>query len=269
LWCFRGESYRVSRVAFTAAGRQALGGRTVVCAVQHWDLETGQELPGFSGAPHRPFWAVAFTGDGRRALTAGQDGMLRVWNVSDGRELGAFAGPLEAVHGLAISPDARLAASAGGGHYPDLDQGPQQGTDFTIRLWDLEAGKEQLRLKGHETYVWAVAFSPDGRRLLSCGAAGALRLWDTRSGEKLHTFHGHATSVSAVAFSADGRLALSGSSDTTVRLWDVASGRERCRFRGHAAGVRCVAFAPDGRHVLSGGEDATVRLWAVPEEATR
>jgi WD40 repeat protein/uncharacterized protein YecT (DUF1311 family) len=118
---------------------------------------------------------------------------------------------------------------------------------------------------GHSWDVTSVAFSPDGRYVLSGSLDNTLKLWNVATGEEIRTFKGHSISVESVAFSPDGRYALSGSGDNTLKLWDVATGEEIRTFTGHTGPVESVAFSPDGRYALSGGAifDQTIKLWEV------
>jgi hypothetical protein len=88
-----------------------------------------------------------------------------------------------------------------------------------VRLWDRESGKLVHSFEGHTAPVWAIAFSPDGKQILSGSSDKTVRLWDSESGKLVHSFEGHTAPVWAIAFSPDGKQILSGSEDKTVRLW--------------------------------------------------
>ena len=113
--------------------------------------------------------------------------------------------------------------------------------------------------------VTAVAFSPDGARVLTGSADNTARLWDAASGKPMATLSGHTDPVRAVAFSPDSARVLTGSDDNTARLWDAASGKPIATLSGHASYVQAVAFSPDGARVLTGSADNTARLWPVFE----
>jgi eukaryotic-like serine/threonine-protein kinase len=265
LHCFAGHQHHVQSVAFTRDDRQVVGAGKI-WAWRRWDVETGQELPGFSGDPGKPFFHLALSADAARLLSwGGKDKVLRLWDVTTGTELWKFEGLAEEVSAAAFSADGRRVATAGGGKYEQTNQQLKPGSDYSIRLWNAVSGKEELRLRGHYSFVRGLAFLPDGRRLLSGGADNLLRLWDLQSGEELHIYPGHARPVNTIALSRDGRWVLSGSADTTVRLWEIETAKELCRYLGHTGEVCSVSFSPDRRYALSGGCDETVRLWQLPE----
>jgi WD40 repeat protein len=115
--------------------------------------------------------------------------------------------------------------------------------------------------KTHITKLSSVAFSPNGRYLLSGGKDRKLWLWNLKSGKLVKTFVGHSDIISSVAFSSDSQYAISGSRDRTVRIWNVNSGRLLDTYRGHNGFVSSVNFSSDGRYVLSGSYDKTLQFW--------
>jgi WD40 repeat protein/serine/threonine protein kinase len=162
------------------------------------------------------------------------------------RKLGELPGTVRTV---SFSPDGKYALSG--------------GQSDTLRLWDIESGKEVRRFEEHTRFARTVSFSPDGRQVLSGGGDHhTFNLSDVESGKEIRRFEGLSMSVHSVAFSPDGKYALSGSEDRDLRLWDIESGKEVRRFEGLTSAVSSVSFSPDGRNAFSGG-GYSIRVWDI------
>jgi WD domain, G-beta repeat len=120
--------------------------------------------------PTQPIRSVAFSRSGTSLASAGLDGTVRLWDLSSGPERAAFAGHTDTVLAATFSPDGKTIASA--------------GNDRTVRLWDLHTGQEHATLK-HSRPVAFVAFSADGKQLLSRDVAQNPLVWEAATGEFL------------------------------------------------------------------------------------
>ncbi|EJD02390.1 WD40 repeat-like protein [Fomitiporia mediterranea MF3/22] len=111
--------------------------------------------------------------------------------------------------------------------------------------------------------VCSVAYSPDGRHVISGSEDGNILVWDAETCAPVGAYmRGHGGKVNCLVYSPDGRCITSGSSDGTVRIWDAQGGEVIGEpLRGHDNKVNCVAYSPDGRHIVSGSDDKTVRIW--------
>jgi WD40 repeat protein len=192
---------------------------------------------------------LAFSPDGEFLASAGDDGIIRLWEIAGRTQVRTFTGHTSAVRGAAFSPDGALLASA--------------SSDMTVRLWETATGTQVRTLAGHNRPVDIIAFSPDGVLLAfaSAGSDGTIWVCEMATETLLRTLTGHTGSVHGVAFSPDGEFLASAGSDGTIRVWETATGTSLRTLTGHADGVFGVAFSPDGTFLASTGLDGTLRLW--------
>jgi WD40 repeat protein len=258
----RGHHDRVTGVAFSPDGK-----RIVSCGwdrtVKVWDAQTGKEELCFDGHT-RSIESVAFSPDGTRIASGSDDWTVRVWDARTGEEQLRLEGHTHGGNSVAFSPDGKWIASG--------SWNPQR----TVKVWDVSSstkdrqagGQEALTLHGHTGAVCSVAFSPDGKRIVSGSADQTVRVWDFRLGQGQFSIKGHIGDVYCVAFSADGKRIASGSGDRWgrdpggVKVWDTQTGKELLTLKGDHGGFVCsVAFSADGKRLASGGEDRTVKVW--------
>ncbi|HKA86435.1 MAG TPA: hypothetical protein VKE22_02180 [Haliangiales bacterium] len=124
----------------------------------------------------------------------------------------------------------------------------------------LETTAAELAEARHDDVVTGVAFSPDGKRLLTSSWDATARLWDAAGGTPLLTL-AHDQPIYAAAFSPDGSLVATAGTDGKARLFDSQTGALRHTLVGHSDRIRGVAFSPDGKKLVTAGADATARIW--------
>ena len=243
-----------------------------------WSVSTGrvvQRLIAEKAGVH----AVDLSADGRTALVAGDDGVqlldaatgrrIRRWSGDgfalspDGTRVVIYEGQESRVHGVETEePMAMLPGFSGFADFsPDGERVAFTDNRYGINVLDLSL-ETVLQLPRLGSSVSAVAFSPDGRLIVSGNTDKSVRLWDPAGGDALHTLRGHQDTVVAVAMDPRGERVASGGRDRTVRLWDASTGECLAVFLGHDAPVRRISFTSSGEEVVSVGTDGVVKVWA-------
>jgi WD40 repeat protein len=226
-----GRAEYVETVVCSPDGRYVVG-CSQDFSLRLWEMASGSEIARFEGHT-LPANAVAFSPDGQYIVSCSWDKTVRLWEVARGRE------------------SARIKDRPDWDGIPEIDSVLRRTLDTNARLWEASAG-ESWRFEGHIAGVSAVAFSPDGRHIVSGSSDRTVRLLELASGSEIARFEGHTGGVNAVAFSPDGRHIASGSDDRTVRLWDVANLRELARLEGEDA-FNMLVFAPHRTSVVAAG----------------
>ncbi len=193
--------------------------------------------------------AVVLSPDGRQAVSASQDNLIRLWDAATGLLLRTFDTQTAGTNAVAFLPDGKRILVA--------------GTDKQLMIWDIAAGRVVTVMDGHTADVMSAMLSADAQQVLSGSKDKTVKLWDTATGLPLKSFDGYPADVLSVALSSDGRLVLAGGADKTLKLWDVETGQLLRSFEGHADAVTSVAFSPDNRKALSASKDKTLKLWDV------
>lgn len=268
----------------------ALG--TTSGSVLLFDTATGKQLnewKGYAGKPDRfghhyerwPRATISFSPDGSTIAAPGDNGLLRLYSLINGKEL-LFVEPGHEgeVLGLAMTPDGKRAASA--------------SSDNTVRIWETESGKATLRLQGpgpaeannvragHQASAcFAVAFAPDAKTFASAWGNGTILLSSAETGKEVYALKGHDAPASSVIFSADGKRLVSGGWDGRILVWDISTGKRTGQLAGRRLDeteaeprnsntrvARKLAMSADGRLVAAVLRDQDHKFVEVWETAT-
>lgn len=261
-----------------------------------WDATTGKEL--LTVEPSTGIlWSAAFSPNGKLLATAGEDRIARILDATTGEELFALSGHQADVYHIVFSPDgSRLATvSPDGtsivwdvltgkqllnlleddGGMPQLGAFSPDGSQIAIvnntmgniegwaTIWNAVSGQKILTLPHQNANVRSVAFSPDGRRIVTTGDDRTAKIWDANSGQELLTLYGHTDGVTTAAYNPDGTRLVTASTDRRVIIWDAATGQQLFTLPGHNSDIWSVAFNSDGTRIVTASTDGTARVWNV------
>ena len=202
-----------------------------------------------------PVDALAISNRGDLFATGGWNGTARIWDLTTKKEkLPPLKHDCDYVYAVAFSPDGKFLAT---------------GSDKIAKyaqLWDCETGKRTRVFEGHTKSVRSVAFSKDGKRLLTGSLDKTAALWDVETGKLLIEFKGHSLSVNSVAFSPDETQIVSTGQDGTAVVYQIDIFTQKITktfppFAGHKGPVNSATFSSDGKSVVSAGYDGKILIW--------
>jgi WD40 repeat protein len=191
---------------------------------------------------------LAVSPDGARVASGNAEGVVRIWNLADGRLLHEMTGHTRAISDLAFSPDGRRLVSG------SLDQ--------RALVWDVETGRQLFRLTGHSAGLMGntaeveTEFSPDGRRIVTIGA-DSVRIWDSETGQQTAIIN--EILIWTAVFSPDGQHILTAGQDP--HIWNAADGSEVASLDSEDFIITGVAYSPDGARIITASAGRGLRLW--------
>lgn len=188
-------------------------------------------LQGHSGA----VYSVGYAHDGKRLITASEDGTARIWDAVTGQELKIFRGHNGAVNYAVFSPNDRFIATA--------------GADNVAIIWDIETG-EQLCNSQHEKAVNSITFSPDGKNFATASDDKTVRVWQVATCDEVSLLDHNTAAVRSVTYSPNGRFIATGGYDGNAYVWDALSGTLINSLSNWPEVVNSLVFSPDSQSLL-------------------
>ena len=244
------QSNGFKRAVFSTDGKLIAGvGEN---SVRVWEFATGEihnQTPGYDAR----MFEAGFSADGRLGILRSDGNTLTVFDVST----------LRTLRKLPCRDDGQISVSSTG-EFVATSSGQWDGL---ARLWNLKTSKA-LDLKGHDSVILAIGFSPNTQYLVTAGGDSVARVWETESGRELAVLRGHTAPIFSAVFSPDNELLVTASLDRTARVWEVRTGSLVTVLRGHTEPAVSAAFSYDGKLVTTASADGTCRIWDLTTAST-
>jgi WD40 repeat protein len=190
-------------------------------------------------------------------LSGSWDGTARQWDVENGETILALIETgYKDLHAVVYSPDMTMFATCGCTKRFRTEE-------FPVKIWDAKTGELVATLKEHTSNVNCLAWTMDGKTLISGSTDHSIRTWNVKTWKQLAVLHEHTFFASAITISPNGRILASASSDKTAQLWNLDNGQPISSALQHADIVNCVSFSTDGKLLATGCDDKNAYTWDV------
>jgi WD40 repeat protein len=192
--------------------------------------------------------ALAFSPDGKILASASYDRLIKLWDVTENKQLRVLKDHSDSIYGIAFSPDGKMLASG--------------AADRAVKVWDVSTGNRLYTLGESTDWVYAVAWSPDGKHLAAVGVDRSIRVWevDRTGGKVVHSVFAHEGPITRLVYSRDGKVLYSLSEDRIIKSWDTAKMVERRVYAAQAETPLSLAVRPDGKQLAVGRYDGALVL---------
>ncbi len=216
------------------------------------DILPNESMPLGEPLRHEDFVNSAqFSPDGKRIVTACEDGTAQVWEAATGKPLGEPLRHEHWVFSAQFSPDGQRIVTASEG---------KSGIG-EARVWELATGKPLGEAFRHARQLNSAQFSPDGRRIVTACEDGTARIWEAATGKPLSVPFHHDKEVCTAKFSFDGLRIVTASADGTARVWEAVTGKQLGEPIRHGGELGSAEFSPDGQSIVTACADGAARLW--------
>jgi WD40 repeat protein len=245
---FKGHENRITGVIVTPDNKSIIS-TSYDKKIKIWDINSAKCMETLEDQSHF-VGGIDLTPDNKFFYTSSYHSKLKIWDLETkkcistinkmGGRLGLFA----------ISPDGkRIAASSNGLDIKDFE------------IWDIKSEEIIREFKGHSNYITDIAFTQDGKKIITAGLDKTLKIWDSDSGKCINTLTGHKYMVGAVMITPDCKDIISGSNDNTIIIWDLEKGNCKQTFTGHQGAIQDLAMSNDGNRIISVSSDKKIKIW--------
>ncbi|XP_011496716.1 PREDICTED: cilia- and flagella-associated protein 52 [Ceratosolen solmsi marchali] len=216
--------------------------------------QTGRLIFAIINAHVKAVSAVTLTNDGRKIISGGCDGQIRVWELEP--EIQKLVWVLKEHRGSVTSLHTNN----------DSTHVISSSTDGTCVIWDIQRGSRKQVLMGNTMYM-AACFSPNNIQILTCGTDRKISYWETLDGLMIRELEGSGVgALNCIDISPDGKYFVTGGNDSIVKLWSYETGETSHVGMGHAAIITACKISPDGKNIVTVSADGAIMIWKCPFE---